>query len=60
MKNKGDGFLPDTFKRDVCPFCGKKGYYKDYIECVGMKQWRCMYCKERGDKPKEKKDDRNV
>ena len=52
MKNKGDSFLPDTFKREICPFCSKKGYYKDYIDCVGMKQWRCMYCKERGDKPK--------
>lgn len=50
MKTKGDGFLPDSFKREICPFCGKKGYYDDYIDML-MKRWCCMYCKKRGDKP---------
>lgn len=50
MKRKGDGFLPDSFKREVCHFCGKKGYYKDWI-CDILAKWRCMYCKKRGDAP---------
>jgi len=50
MKNKGDGFLPKTFKREVCPNCKKKGYYYDYIDSL-MKQYTCMYCDYRGDKP---------
>ena len=48
MKNKGDSFLPETFKREVCPFCGKKGYYHDYVDSLIL-EWRCMYCKKRGD-----------
>ena len=54
MKNKGDGFLPDWFKRYVCPFCGKKGYYDDAraVELL-LPNFRCMYCKERGASLKE-------
>jgi len=48
MKRKGDGWT--QIKREVCPFCGKKGYYDDFIDSL-MKRWRCMYCKKRGDAP---------
>lgn len=47
MKNQGDKFLPDDFKREVCPFCGKKGYHKKPIDSF-IPKWRCMYCKKRG------------
>jgi len=53
MKNKGDGFLPKSFKREICPFCGKKGYYKNWVDYL-LPSWRCMYCKELGNKPNEK------
>lgn len=51
MKNKGDGFLPEWFKRHECPSCKKKGYYYDAIPNTMLPKYRCMYCKERGDEP---------
>jgi hypothetical protein len=54
MKRKGDGWLPDWFKRYKCPFCGKKGYYKNFID-ISLPEYRCMYCKKTGNHPKDYK-----